>query len=187
MGKLTSEALKVEIIKLLFIWQLSIKHIPKYKQVYESLKSSKIITEDPQVKETEIPVFPGECGSFLSSPLPCSSSSRLISLSALIIIAIWLQLHQPVILFLTMKNNPSSSKLFFLVIAPKTCRPPITLLKVLSRRFVNTRECQSCRFVFRRNTKWPRYTNVVRTLIMLVICANWSSSWSLTRLLTQLD
>uniref|UniRef100_A0A1I7T5P7 ADP-ribosylation factor-binding protein GGA1 n=1 Tax=Caenorhabditis tropicalis TaxID=1561998 RepID=A0A1I7T5P7_9PELO len=56
-GKLTSEELKTEIIKLLFIWQLSIRHIPKYKQVYESLKASKIITEDPQVKETEVPVF----------------------------------------------------------------------------------------------------------------------------------
>ncbi|KAF1747243.1 hypothetical protein GCK72_023705 [Caenorhabditis remanei] len=56
-GKLTSDALKTEIIKLLFIWQLSIKHIEKYKQVYESLKASKIITEDPQVKETEVPVF----------------------------------------------------------------------------------------------------------------------------------
>ncbi|CAA92026.2 ADP-ribosylation factor-binding protein GGA1 [Caenorhabditis elegans] len=56
-GKLTSDALKTEIIKLLFIWQLSIKHIPKYKQVYESLKLSKIITDDPHVRETEVPVF----------------------------------------------------------------------------------------------------------------------------------
>uniref|UniRef100_A0A8R1DS95 Uncharacterized protein n=1 Tax=Caenorhabditis japonica TaxID=281687 RepID=A0A8R1DS95_CAEJA len=56
-GKITSDALKNEIIKLLFIWQLSIKHIPKYKQVYDSLKSSKIILEDPQVQETEVPVF----------------------------------------------------------------------------------------------------------------------------------
>ncbi|CAI2356529.1 unnamed protein product [Caenorhabditis sp. 36 PRJEB53466] len=57
MGKTTSDVVKNEIVKLLFIWQLSIKHITKYKQVYESLKTSKIITDDPQVKETEIPVF----------------------------------------------------------------------------------------------------------------------------------
>ncbi|PAV64106.1 hypothetical protein WR25_05614 isoform A [Diploscapter pachys] len=66
LGSQTSNAVKEYAIRLLFNWQLSFRHIPKIKEVYDSLKENGLITKDPEIPEQEIAVVAGSsrCASF---------------------------------------------------------------------------------------------------------------------------
>ncbi|PAV64151.1 hypothetical protein WR25_01488 [Diploscapter pachys] len=66
LGSQTSNAVKEYAIRLLFNWQLSFRHIPKIKEVYDSLKENGLIAKDPEIPEQEIAVIAGSsrCASF---------------------------------------------------------------------------------------------------------------------------
>ncbi|CAD6193029.1 unnamed protein product [Caenorhabditis auriculariae] len=58
LGAQTSQEVKNFAIKLLYTWQRSIKHIGKFKEVYDSLREHNLITEDPSIPEEEIAIAP---------------------------------------------------------------------------------------------------------------------------------
>ncbi|VDK42332.1 unnamed protein product [Anisakis simplex] len=57
-GDLTSDEVKTKAIELLFIWQKSMRHLTKFKQVYDMLKEQKVILEDPVLTSEPIRVTP---------------------------------------------------------------------------------------------------------------------------------
>ncbi|KJH42906.1 VHS domain protein, partial [Dictyocaulus viviparus] len=54
LGARTSPEVKELSIKLLYSWQKSMRHVEKFKEVYDSLKEHKLIAADPVIPEDEI-------------------------------------------------------------------------------------------------------------------------------------
>ncbi|KAE9415470.1 hypothetical protein Angca_009277, partial [Angiostrongylus cantonensis] len=54
LGAQTSPEVKELSIKLLYSWQRSMRHVEKFKEVYDSLKEHKLISIDPVIPEDEI-------------------------------------------------------------------------------------------------------------------------------------
>uniref|UniRef100_A0A914ZKB6 ADP-ribosylation factor-binding protein GGA1 n=1 Tax=Parascaris univalens TaxID=6257 RepID=A0A914ZKB6_PARUN len=50
-GEVTSAEVKAQAIEMLFVWQKSMRHLTKFKQVYDMLKEQKVILEDPEVSD----------------------------------------------------------------------------------------------------------------------------------------
>ncbi|EPB80827.1 VHS domain protein [Ancylostoma ceylanicum] len=56
LGAQTSPEVKELVIKLLYSWQRSMRHVEKFKEVYDSLREHHLITADPIIPEEEIMV-----------------------------------------------------------------------------------------------------------------------------------
>ncbi|WKY17025.1 hypothetical protein Q1695_001556 [Nippostrongylus brasiliensis] len=56
LGAQTSPEVKELSIKLLYSWQRSMRHVEKFKEVYDSLREHNLITADPVIPEEEIMV-----------------------------------------------------------------------------------------------------------------------------------
>ncbi|XGW32484.1 hypothetical protein V3C99_017213 [Haemonchus contortus] len=56
LGAQTSPEVKELSIKLLYSWQRSMRHVEKFKEVYDSLREHNLITADPVIPEDEIMV-----------------------------------------------------------------------------------------------------------------------------------
>ncbi|GMT36082.1 hypothetical protein PFISCL1PPCAC_27379 [Pristionchus fissidentatus] len=53
-GSTTAENVKDKAIALLFVWQKQMRHIEKFKEVYDNLREHNVIRSDPSVAEDEI-------------------------------------------------------------------------------------------------------------------------------------
>ncbi|KAF8353562.1 apt-9 [Pristionchus pacificus] len=53
-GSLTSEKVREKTIALLFVWQKQMRHIEKFKEVYDNLREHNVIRSDPEVEEDAI-------------------------------------------------------------------------------------------------------------------------------------
>lgn len=48
-GEETSDDVKTQAVQMLFVWQKTMRYLPKFKQVYEMLKEQRVVMKDPEL------------------------------------------------------------------------------------------------------------------------------------------